>query len=171
MFFNGWASLGRMVIVGLLAYVSLIVLLRISGKRTLAKMNAFDLVVTVALGSTLASVAMSKDVALAEGVATMGLLILCQYLVTWGSIRSGTIRRLMRGEPTLLLHRGQFLSSALRSQRVTESEVRQAARSQGVANLESAVVVLETDGSFSVLSGDNTHSKSALADLPSFDGN
>lgn len=69
MLFSGWLSLGRMVVVGLLAYICLILLLRISGKRTLAKMNAFDLVVTVALGSTLSAVAMSKDVALAEGGA------------------------------------------------------------------------------------------------------
>jgi hypothetical protein len=44
MFFNGWTSLGRMVIVGLLAYVSLIVLLRISGKRTLAKTHGVSLI-------------------------------------------------------------------------------------------------------------------------------
>jgi len=66
MLFNGWESWGRMLVVGALAYAGLIVLLRLSGKRTLAKMNAFDLVVTVALGSTLATVMTSKDVALAE---------------------------------------------------------------------------------------------------------
>ncbi len=106
MFFNGWESLGRMLVVGALAYVGLIVLLRLSGKRTLAKMNAFDLVVTVALGSTLARVMRSKDVALAEGVATLALQILLQFVVTWLSVRSGAVRRLARGEPTLLLYRG-----------------------------------------------------------------
>jgi uncharacterized membrane protein YcaP (DUF421 family) len=158
MFFNGWTSLGRTAIVCLLAYVALIVLLRISGKRTLAKMNAFDLVVTVALGSTLSAVCMSKGVALAEGVATMA--------VAWGSVRSGVVRRLVRAEPTLLVNRGEFLVSALRSQRVTESEVRQAARSQGVANLDAAVIVLETDGSFSVLERAEKSSQSALTDIP-----
>lgn len=166
MLFNGWMSLGRMVVVGLLAYVCLIVLLRISGKRTLAKMNAFDLVVTVALGSTLSSVAMSKDVALAEGVATMALLILCQFVVTWGSVRNDMVRRLVRGEPTLLVYKGEFLVSALRSQRVTESEVRQAARAQGISNLDSEVVVLETDGSFSVLNASDESRTSTLSDIP-----
>ena len=55
-------------------YVALIALLRISGKRTLAKLNALDLVVTVALGSTLATVLLSSTVALVEGITTLALL-------------------------------------------------------------------------------------------------
>lgn len=67
MFFDGWTGLLRVLVVGTLAYAALVLLLRVSGKRTLSKMNAFDLVVTVALGSTLATVLLSRDVALAEG--------------------------------------------------------------------------------------------------------
>ena len=51
-FFDNWETLFRTLIIGVLAYVSLVILLRISGRRTLSKMNAFDMVVTVALGST-----------------------------------------------------------------------------------------------------------------------
>ena len=71
LFFSGWESLLRTLVVGALTYVVLVAFLRVSGKRTLAKMNAFDLVVTVALGSTLATVLLSKDVALADGHATV----------------------------------------------------------------------------------------------------
>ena len=81
MLFDSWTGLGRVVLVGALAYVALVLLLRISGKRTLSKLNAFDLVVTVALGSTLATVLLSKSVALAEGVLALGLLIFLQYAV------------------------------------------------------------------------------------------
>ena len=88
MLFDSWAGLGRVLLVGTLAYVALVLLLRISGKRTLGKLNAFDLVVTVALGSTLATVLLSKSVALAEGVLALGLLILLQYLIAWLSVRS-----------------------------------------------------------------------------------
>ena len=59
-FFDNWQSLAHTAWSGLLAYTLLVVLLRTSGKRTLSKLNAFDLVVTVALGSTLASV-MTSD--------------------------------------------------------------------------------------------------------------
>jgi hypothetical protein len=63
-FFTSWTSVGRTLVVGVAAYAGLIVLLRISGKRTLTKMNAFDLVITVALGSTLATVLLTKSMAL-----------------------------------------------------------------------------------------------------------
>ncbi len=86
-FFDNWETLFRTLIIGVLAYVSLVMLLRISGRRTLSKMNAFDMVVTVALGSTLATILLNRDVALAEGVLVFALLIGMQYLVTWSSVR------------------------------------------------------------------------------------
>lgn len=78
MFFDTWQGLGRIVVVGVLAYAALVIFLRFSGKRTLSKMNAFDLIVTVALGSTLATILLSKDVALAEGLLALLLLIALQ---------------------------------------------------------------------------------------------
>lgn len=69
----------RLLVVGPVAYVSLVLLLRVNGKRTLAKSNAFDLVVTVALGSTLATVLLSSTVSIAEGVLGMMLLVGLQY--------------------------------------------------------------------------------------------
>ena len=164
-FFDGWATVGRTLVVGVLGYVALVVLLRLSGKRTLAKMNAFDLVVTVALGSSLASLLTSKDVPLVQGVLAFGTLIALQYGVTWLAVRSATVRRSVKNEPTLLLHRGEVLAGALQRERVTEEEVRSAVRSQGVAALEDVeAVVLETDGTFSVVSraSDGT---SALRDV------
>lgn len=152
MLFNGWDSLFRTLIVGVLAYVALIVFLRISGKRTLAKMNAFDLVVTVSLGSTLATVLLSKDVALAEGALAFALLIGLQFVVSWSSVRARWVRRLATGEPLMLLYCGAFMQSALMKARVTEDEVRAAVRSAGFDSLDKVrAVVLETDGSFSVV--------------------
>lgn len=148
MFFNDEFSLLRVVIVGTLAYLSLVLLLRVSGKRTLSKMNAFDLVVTVAIGSTLATVLLSKDVALADGVVAFTLLIGLQYVITWLSVRSRRVENLIKAEPSLLYFNGRFLHEALKGERVTEAEV----RSQGLSEMESvAAVVLETDGSLTVL--------------------
>jgi uncharacterized membrane protein YcaP (DUF421 family) len=151
-FFDSWSVLLRTLVVGLLAYIGLISLLRLSGKRTLAKMNAFDLVVTVALGSTLSSILISKEVALAQGILALALLIGLQFIITWSSVRVRWVRRLVTGEPSLLLYRGEFLPAALQRLRVTEDEVQAAVRSAGLATLEEAeAVVLETDGSFSVV--------------------
>lgn len=151
-FFSGWASLLRILVIGVLAYVTLVVFLRISGKRTLSKMNAFDLIVTVSLGSTLASVLLTKDVALSDGALAFAVLIGLQFVVTWSSVRVRWVRRLATGEPLMLLYRGQFLQTALRQARVTEDEVLAAVRSAGLASLEPVeAVVLESDGSFSVV--------------------
>ncbi|WP_346797166.1 DUF421 domain-containing protein [Halomonas sp. Bachu 37] len=151
-FFDGWEPVLRTAIIGVMAYVSLVFVLRISGKRTLSKMNAFDLVVTVALGSTLATILLSKDVSLVQGVLALSLLIGMQYVVTWTSVRIRWVRQLVTGEPALVLYQGSLLPQALKSARVTEDEVRAAARSSGFARLEELeAVVLETDGSFSVV--------------------
>lgn len=155
MFFNSWHALLRVVVVGVLAYAALVVMLRVSGKRTLAKMNAFDLVVTVALGSTLATVLLSKDVALAEGVLAFATLIALQFAVAWLSVRSTAVREAVKSEPALLLFQGRYLDDALRRERVSREEVRAAIRAAGQASLsEVTAVVLETDGTFSVVRGE-----------------
>ena len=142
----------RTVVVGALAYVSLVVVLRVSGKRTLSKMNAFDLVVTVALGSTLATILLSRDVPLLQGVLAFAVLVVMQFAITAASLRSPTIARVVKSEPRALLYRGELLHDALRAERVLESEVRAVLRAHGVARYRDAdLVVLETDGSFSVV--------------------
>lgn len=152
MFFNNWGDLSRTLVVGVLAYIALVGFLRISGKRTLSKMNAFDLVVTVALGSTLATILLSKEVSLVEGMVAFLVLILLQYTVAWLSVRSAKFRQIVKSEPSLLLFRGQYLDNKLKSQRVTKDEVKAAIRAQGIESLEQVeAVVLETDGSFSVI--------------------
>ena len=167
MFFNEWIGLARVAIVGLASYVSLVILLRVSGKRTLSKMNAFDFVVTVALGSTLASVLLSKDVPLVEGLTAFGLLLLVQFVITWLSVRSRTVSRLVKSTPILLYHQGQFLEQAMKAERINEEEILQAVRSRGFLSLERvAAVVLETDGSISVMQvSDQSESLSALTNV------
>ena len=151
-FFDSWQGLLRVFIVGTAAYAALIVMLRGSGKRTLSKMNAFDLIVTVALGSTLATVLLSNGVPLLEGVLALALLVYLQYAITWLSVRSEHFQNLIKAEPTLLVHEGQYLDAALRQQCVTREEIAAALRQNGktdIANVTS--VVLETDGSMTVI--------------------
>jgi uncharacterized membrane protein YcaP (DUF421 family) len=150
--FSDAAALGRTALLGVAAYAALIAILRVSGKRTLSKMNAFDLVVTVALGSSLATILLNKSVTLAEGVLALALLVALQFAITWTSVRIGWVRRIVTGEPTLLARDGRCLPQALRRARVTEDEVLAAVRDAGLASLADAkAVVLETDGSFSVI--------------------
>lgn len=152
MIFTSWSELLRVVVAGTLAYVALVVLLRVSGKRTLSKMNAFDLVVTVALGSSLATALLSRQVAVLEAVVGFTTLIGLQFIVAWLSVRSRAVQRVVKSQPTLVFYRGEFLREALRRERLTESEVRAAVRERGGASMEDIeAVVLETAGELSVI--------------------
>jgi uncharacterized membrane protein YcaP (DUF421 family) len=152
MWFDSWSDIGRVVMAGAAVYAALIVMLRVTGKRTLSKWNAFDFVVTVAFGSTLASALLSDSVSVSEGVAALAMLVGLQYAVTWLSVRVDAFRRLVKGEPTLLVLRGRYREEAMRKARIPKEEVRAALRSHGLSSLsEAEAVVLETDGTFSVM--------------------
>lgn len=163
MLFDNWDGVFRVVIVGLLAYAGLVVILRASGNRTLSKMNSFDLIVTIALGSTLSTILINSNVSLAEGMTALALLVLLQYLVTWLQVRSSLVNRTVKTSPTLLLKDGRFLEKAMNAVRVTEDEIRGAVRQHGFGGVEQvAAVVMETDGSLSVVGSQNRGSLDAL---------
>lgn len=164
MFFDSWFGLMRVLVVGTLAYGGLVLMLRVSGKRTLSRMNAFDMIVTVALGSTLATVLLTNDVALLEGLLALALLIALQLAITWLSVRSERVQEFVKAQPRLLVHRGRLLTTALRAERVTPEEISAALRAEGIGAVEEVdAVVLETDGTFSVLQ--NAGSGTALANV------
>ena len=98
-------------------------------------MNAFDLIVTVALGSTLATVLLSNSVPLLEGILGLALLVYLQYAITWLSVKSERFQNLTKAEPTLLVHQGQYLDAALRRQRVTREEIDAALRQNGKTDI------------------------------------
>lgn len=163
MLFGSLYGLLRVLVVGPLAYLLLIAVLRVSGKRTLAKLNAFDFVVTVALGSTLATVLLSKDVALAEGVLAFVVLAALQFVIAWAAQRASPIEAAIKSQPRVLLLDGEIDQAALLDERVTREEVAAAVRKGGYGDLGAvAAVVLETDGSFSVIVRDEAGDRSAF---------
>lgn len=161
MFWNTTDSLIRVLVLAPLAYAALVLMLRVSGKRMLSKMNAFDLVVTIALGSTLATIILSRDVALADGVAALFVLIGLQFIVAWLAARIKWVNRVTKSEPTLLYYRGELLGAALRRENVTEDAVYAAIRQQGFAAMaEVEAVVIESDGSLSAMTVSSTKERS-----------
>lgn len=150
-FFDSASALIRTLVIGPVAYVALILLLRITGKRTLARLNAFDLVVTFALGSTLATILVDQNVTLAQGVLAIAVLVALQFVLTWTGVRVPGMRRFLTGDPQVLLRNGTVLREVMRRERVTEDELAAAVRSHGIASLDQAEeAVLETDGTISV---------------------
>jgi uncharacterized membrane protein YcaP (DUF421 family) len=151
-FFSGWDSLARVVLVGVPLYFLLLLMLRWFGKHALAKSNAYGLVVTVSLGSAVASAVLTKEVSLSDAVLAIGLLLALQYALELAGSRWESASRFLEQSPALLLKNGQMQREALRRERVSEAEVLAAIRRHGIGCVEQVgAVVLEDDGSFSVI--------------------
>lgn len=93
--FDGWSGVVRVLVIAPAAYGALVLILRVSGKRTLSKLNAFDLIITIAIGSTLASIITSKSLALLEGLTALALLVAMQFVVTATSVRFKSVNALV----------------------------------------------------------------------------
>jgi uncharacterized membrane protein YcaP (DUF421 family) len=163
MWFDSWSDVGRVVLVGAAAYTFLIIALRVSGKRTLSQMNAFDFIVTVALGSTLATILLSSDASWVEGAVALALLAGLQYLVAMLSTKWSAVRRAVTAQPVLLVSDGALAHDAIRRNRITESQVMQAVRSGGYGDVAMvSAVVLEPNGTLSVIGSGSRGDGSAL---------
>ena len=165
LFFKDWQSLWHVAIATVISFVILFLFLRISGKRTLAKLNAFDFVVTVALGSTLAYMMLAM-VPLLEGTMVLLLIIAMQYIFAKTARASGKMQRLVNSVPTLLYYNGDFIAAAMAKEAVTKEEVYAAIRQSGHEKLSSIrAVVMELNGSLTVVIKSGEKGFSSLQDI------
>ena len=163
MFHDAFTQVCSVVLTAVLAYVWLVLLLRVSGKRTLSQLNAFDFIVTVALGSVMASLILSSTVAWTEGAAALAALAALQFVAAWASTRVNWVRTALTSQPTVLLRDGEMDTGAMLRERIDEDSLCAAVRSSGNGSLEAiAAVVLETDGSLSVISNTSLGDGSAM---------
>ena len=167
--FDSWHSLERIAVVGGLAYLTLVVVLRATGHKSLTKMNIFDFVFVVALGDVLASGLMDKDSTYAETVAGLVVLLVLRIILQFASKHSDSFERLLNGAALLMYRRGEFIESAMRKENITREEILAAMRQENVYSLDEVeAVVLETDGEFSVVKSREQAvppGKSTLADV------
>ena len=152
MFFDGWQSVGRIVLLAACTYIGLVAALRLLGEQALAKMSAYDLIITVALGSIVASIPLSKDVTLADGAAVLAVYLTLQALTRWATRRWPRAERTVKTRPQVMLWDGELVEPHLQAAQITEAEVRAAARLAGYASLRNLLaIVLENDGAWSVV--------------------
>ncbi|MCC5890314.1 MAG: DUF421 domain-containing protein [Alkalibacterium sp.] len=145
-------NLIRMIVLGTFSYFLIVLVLRLSGKRTLSKMNAFDFIVTVALGSVLANIIVNHETLFWEGIVAFCLLVFLQYLSTWLSARSSKFQSLLKSQPSLIYYDNQYDEKIMKQERITKAEVIQAVRKDGYVALDDiAAVILESDGTLTVM--------------------
>jgi uncharacterized membrane protein YcaP (DUF421 family) len=170
MIYSNWSVLIRVIIVGALAYVFVVSSLRLFGKRTLSQLNAFDFVVTVAIGSTLATTILNQNIGLSAGILALFLLICLQMIVASLSVKKAWFKQIVRADPRVLFFKGKFLEDAMMQERVRKEEILQAIRSQGIGSLELvSAVVLESNGNMSVILESRSKDLSSLGNVVSLD--
>lgn len=152
-FFDSWGRIVEVSVSAALFFVFIVAMVRVLGSRTTGQLNNFDWIIMVAVGSLAASGILLDDVAVLDGLTAILVLAICQYLTSSLTRRSERIARIVKTQPTLLMHRGEFMRDAMDRCRVSEAEIRTALRGEGLTRSDDvAWVVLENDGTISVLS-------------------
>jgi len=159
-------NLLRIAVTAPLIYGIVILYIRLVGKRATSQMNSFDWIVTVAMGSLVASTIILKDVSIIEGALSIFLLLFMQFVLTKLMVYNNTLRKVVRSSPQLLVYNGEFLYDNMSSERIVENEILSAIRHRGVQNIaEIHAVVLETDATFSVIKKSEDNESYTLADV------
>jgi len=146
----------RGVVLGTMAMLWIVLLVRITGLRSFSKMTSFDFVMTVAMGSLLAGAAQASSWAgFGQAIAAMAGLFVLQWLLARMRKSSDVVEVVLQNEPVLLMRNGEFCEDAMQRTRVARSDVLAKLREANVlAMSEVRAVVLETTGDVSVLHGD-----------------
>jgi uncharacterized membrane protein YcaP (DUF421 family) len=151
-FWGGWQPILRIITVGTLTYFGIILILRVSGKRTLASMNAFDFIITITMGSAFGRILTAKSVSLAESLTAFLLLVVLQYLIAHLEVRSKFFHRLITSQPALLYYNGVFIEKNIRRERIHRNDLLGAVRKKKFGDLNDVeAIIMETDGSFSII--------------------
>lgn len=165
LFFEDWPSFWHVALCAAIAYITLFIFIRISGKRTLAKLNAFDFVVSVTLGSTLSSMILGK-VVLANGALALAVIILLQYILAWSARSSVKMERIINSSPTLVFYNGEFIPEALEKEVITKEEIYAEIRKFRIHRMEDVkAVVMELNGEFTVVKKSSGGTETSLDDI------
>src|SRR4051794_22701432 len=124
MLFENWHATLDDAIRAAVAYLVVVAALRAIGEQALAKMRAYDLIVTITLGSVIANIAFSRDTALVDGIAIMITFVLMQEMIRWAQARSKTVRKIVIEPPRLIVWEGHVLADRLRRWHLTIDEIR-----------------------------------------------
>ncbi len=163
MFFQGFNVIKETIILSGLTYIAIIFILRTSGKRTLASFNAFDFLITVTIGSISATTILSKDTKFFDGITAIVSLVILQFLVAKISVNSKIFRRVIKSEPTLLYHKGEFIYKNMNKMRVSKDDILQEVRIVGGLTIDKVhSIILEANGKLSIVTDG---SKESLNDL------
>ena len=142
-------SLGEKMLRPMIVYAFLVIVLRIFGKRELAQLNPFDLVVLLSLSNTVQNAIIGDETSITGGLIGAFTLLLLNYLVVRFLFKHRRLDQVVEGNPTILIKQGHLRRRELAKELLTESELLTMAHRQGFASLkEVEECVLESGGTF-----------------------
>lgn len=150
---------------GTVVYIAIYALLRVVLKREAGTNGITDLIVVVLIADAAQNGMAGSYHSISDGVLLVGVIIGWSYLLNWAGHRWPAVARILRPGPLLVIHEGQFLYANMRKEMITEEQVREQARKQGIADL--SVVRegrMESDGQFSFLVGAVRRSRDLIVD-------
>jgi uncharacterized membrane protein YcaP (DUF421 family) len=154
-FFPGGHVLLQIVLRTGLIYLLVLIGVRLSGKREVGQMTPFDLTLLLLLSNSVQNAMTGPDTSLVGGAVAAGTLLLLNYLVADVSGGSRRFRRLIQGQPSLLVHDGKIIEAHMAREHVSMDELHRALREHGINGCDQvALAVLEVDGSISCLKYD-----------------
>lgn len=140
------------VLRALFLYVFVVLLMRVMGRRELSSMTPFDLVLLIVLGDSIQQGLTQDDYSVTGAVLAVGTIATLQVLTSYLSFRSSKARRVLEGEPIVLVERGEVVRKNLRRERMTEDEITEEMRQQDVSSLDQVEwAILENNGSISFI--------------------
>lgn len=141
-------------------YFFVLIGVRLSGKREVGQMTPFDLTLLLLLSNAVQNAMTGPDNSLAGGVIAAATLLAMNYGVAEGSGFNRRFRKLVQGQPTLLVHNGSIMEAHMAREHVTVDELQRALREHGIGSVKDvALAVLEVDGSISALKYDDIDAK------------
>jgi uncharacterized membrane protein YcaP (DUF421 family) len=147
-------------------YFFLIAGLRMAGKRELAQLNPFDLVVLLTLSNTVQNAIIGDDVSITGGLVGAATLLVVNHVMVRTLFFNPRLERLVEGEPVVLIENGQLKKDRLRKELVNVTELETAAHKQGFASLEDVErAVLDPGGGFAFEAKEKTKESERHAEL------
>ena len=155
-FGSSWSTVWWVAASTVAIYATTVIAVRLAGRRTVAQISAFDVVVTIALGSIVATTAVSSTASYAQGATAVSTLLVLQVLVGALRMRYPSLSRVLDFRPQVVVRDGEAdLSRHPFGPQLTEEELRSKLRQQGVFDLSSVtVVIVEPTGDVSSATSD-----------------
>ena len=151
-FWTSGEAIGRIAITAVVGYALLVACIRGFGTRTTSRMNNFDWIVTVAVGSTFASTVVLKSVSVADGLTAIVTLLCLQFAMTYATSHWQWARSLLIAPSRVLYRDNTYNEAEMLRARVSHDEIEAAVRNSGSGSLDDVLaVVLESDAQLAVV--------------------